>query len=265
MTFSNQTVLDFWNGYVIAISNSSDGRFIGNYSTSAIDYAVFDVKRIGLLSNATFQFTATNKHVWGYDFPLPAATNVWESRQIPMSYSTNWKSSSTTYVFNVDRTCVTNIRIKVTGDGGSVPVQRLQIDNLKFVGPWEKGPLWADGVPKYWLVEYGLPNQEGMATNDWDNDGFNNYGEYLAGTDPTNQNSIFKVAIEGSPSNSVAVKWPRADYRLYKIFRSTNLTVAGSFGEYTGVTYQTFGQTNQATIGCQSNETRFFKIWVDKQ
>ena len=266
LVFTNLNFLSDSSAGLAATTNSSGGRFIGNYSNSAIDYVVFDVKRIGLNNAASFQFMATNAHMWTYTFQLPVDNDTWESRVIPMTYSTDWKKggAGTLDVFNVDRSCVSNIRVTVSWAYPDTSVQQLQIDNFKVVGPWEKGPFWADGVPKYWLVENGLTNQEGMATNDWDSDGFNNFGEYMAGTDPKDSNSLLRVTINKvASSNAVTLSWPRADYRTYKVLRNTNLTVT-SFQQYTGSTYQAVGATNQMTIGGLTNGPKFFKVEVDK-
>jgi len=265
LSFSNLVIFSPYTGAMMANSNASAGLYIGNYSNSAITTASFDVIRSGFSTNAQIIVGSTNTHAWVWNFALPASNGVWEHRDIPMTYSTNWTrggATGTVALFEADRSCVSDVSISVTREGEAI--QRVQIDNFKFVGPWEKGPFWADGVPKYWLVENGLTNQEGMATNDWDNDGFNNFGEYMAGTDPKGSNSLLKVTINKvASSNAVTLSWPRADYRTYKVLLNTNLTVS-SYQQYTGSTYQAVGATNQMTIGSLSNGPNFFKVEVDK-
>ncbi|HBA86295.1 MAG TPA: hypothetical protein DCZ95_19620 [Verrucomicrobia bacterium] len=84
-----------------------------------------------------------------------------------------------------------------------------------------------DGMNDLWETQRTLlPNtaagQEGGAS-DIDGDGFNNYQEYLADTDPTNVYSLLEVySILGCPN--VSIEFLTATTRLYAVDYSTNLT-----------------------------------------
>lgn len=89
----------------------------------------------------------------------------------------------------------------------------------------ESGDADADGLPNLWEhINFGT-SLGPAASADSDGDLFSNWGEYAAGTEPTNPLSFFFV----SPSSPQAVsedrfvlEWPDAEGRTYELHRSTN-------------------------------------------
>ena len=89
------------------------------------------------------------------------------------------------------------------------------------------------GTPQWWLAQYGWTNDfEAAATNDADGDGMPNWAEYVAGTDPTNRNSLLTVSTVAPESDGtgIVVRWQSTDGKLYSLQRGTNLTDIPPFG-----------------------------------
>ena len=82
-----------------------------------------------------------------------------------------------------------------------------------------------------WLASYGLPTNGSADYLDSDGDGMNNWQEYLAGTNPTNAGSVFKI-ISGQmiTGSQFVVHWSSVSNRLYDVLRATNL--AGGTGAF---------------------------------
>ncbi len=82
-----------------------------------------------------------------------------------------------------------------------------------------------------WLASYGLPSDGSADYLDSDGDGMNNWQEYLAGTNPTNAGSVFKITSGQVISGAqFIVRWSSVSNRLYDVTRATNLaTGAGAF------------------------------------
>ena len=76
------------------------------------------------------------------------------------------------------------------------------------------------GTPYAWLARYGLTDYEADDTNDVDRDGLPAYAEYLAGTDPTNALSSFRVLSLRCLSSSNCIAW----------YGTTNSGVSTPFG-----------------------------------
>ena len=74
-------------------------------------------------------------------------------------------------------------------------------------------------VPYSWLAQYGLTNYNTDATSDVDLDGLTAWQEYIAGTDPTNAVSCFKLA----QTNRNIITWSAVSGRIYSVYWSTNL------------------------------------------
>jgi hypothetical protein len=80
---------------------------------------------------------------------------------------------------------------------------------------------WGDGIPDSWRLRYfgSVNNPLSAANADPDGDGMSNWQEYLAGTDPTDGSSNFKlkpVGNGGSPP-SVTVQWPSVAGKTYVV------------------------------------------------
>ncbi len=69
-----------------------------------------------------------------------------------------------------------------------------------------------DGMIDGWEIRYGLQVATNDAAADADGDGLSNFGEFIAGTDPTNEVSIFRMADpEKFGTWCQSVTWDEAD------------------------------------------------------
>ena len=78
-------------------------------------------------------------------------------------------------------------------------------------------------TPYGWLAQYGLTNYDEDAMADVDNDGLLTWEEYVAGTDPTNQASVFAITGIASSVPGTVIRWASVANRFYGIDQSTNL------------------------------------------
>ncbi|MEI7900437.1 MAG: lamin tail domain-containing protein [bacterium] len=106
------------------------------------------------------------------------------------------------------------------------------------------GPeLAAHDTPTWWLAQLGAVNSfDAAATDDWDLDGMPNWAEYVAGTQPTNVNSVLQVdiaALGNSPVAACPTIPAGAEYggkqRYYSLEGRTNL-VTGTWLDIAGYT-----------------------------
>jgi Tol biopolymer transport system component len=97
-----------------------------------------------------------------------------------------------------------------------------------------------DGIPDWWMVEYfghptGLASDASRAGDDPDVDGESNFQEYIAGTDPTNSASVFKLQVALIPgTNGLIVNWPSSTSSSYRVQYKDDLQET-TWQELTGV------------------------------
>jgi hypothetical protein len=80
-----------------------------------------------------------------------------------------------------------------------------------------------DGLPDWWENLYFGGNADPNA--DPDHDGVSNLREYVAGTDPTDPNSLFEfIKIEALPAGETKVQWRSMAAKTYTLLRSATLS-----------------------------------------
>ena len=94
-----------------------------------------------------------------------------------------------------------------------------------------------------WLDQYGLPIDGSADFTDPDQDGMNNWQEWIAGTNPTNAASVLKMLAPSNSTAGVEVSWLSVPNRSYSLFLSTNLAAPDFIPLATNIP----GQTNTTT------------------
>jgi hypothetical protein len=78
-----------------------------------------------------------------------------------------------------------------------------------------------------WAQQYGFPTDGSADLQDQDGDGLNNLGEWIAGTDPTNNASSLRILrVTAAPATIV---WSSVTNRSYVLERSTGLVAPTEF------------------------------------
>jgi Tol biopolymer transport system component len=85
-----------------------------------------------------------------------------------------------------------------------------------------------DGIPDWWMMQYfghptGQAGDLSRASDDADGDGVSNLQEYLAGTDPTNPTSVFRLWAAAPANSTMNLTWPAVPGKSYQIQYKTNL------------------------------------------
>jgi autotransporter-associated beta strand protein len=142
----------------------------------------------------------------------------------------------------------TNISISATNDlfyhfttwsGSAVTASNplpLLMNSPKSVQANFAANLATHGTPQWWLANYGISNNLDVAeTNDPDTDGMATWQEYLAGTNPKDSNSVFKIIDMTFSGGSNRLVWLGGNTNLppFLVLRSTNLADISSGWDWT--------------------------------
>lgn len=115
--------------------------------------------------------------------------------------------------------------------------------------------LNGNGMSDVWE---SLFHAQGLAPNaDADGDGMTNLQESIAGTDPFNANSVFKISKLDATGGNVTVHWPSVVGKRYQVFTSTDLT------NWTPLTTLLVGTgAEMTTTAAQGVLPTFFRVTV---
>ena len=115
-----------------------------------------------------------------YDCAFPASVCIWDMQLSGTAGATNWRSSTAW-------------------------------ERLLQLAAYESMPADndADSMSDEWEIRcFGGTNEvDRGAAEDKDDDGHSNLKEYIAGTNPTNTSSVFRLAIEGTGAATAVVEW----------------------------------------------------------
>ena len=85
-----------------------------------------------------------------------------------------------------------------------------------------------DGMPDWWEDQFGLSRTNAAdALADLDGDGASNAAEFVAGTNPTNPASVFRLISIQTESNGVRLTWNAVGGKRYHV--QTNGSLPGNF------------------------------------
>ncbi|PWU12092.1 MAG: hypothetical protein C5B50_22080 [Verrucomicrobia bacterium] len=115
-----------------------------------------------------------------------------------------------------------------------------------------------------WLQQYGFPTDGSADFSDPDGDGMNNWQEWIAGTDPTDAQSVLTML---PPSNSVSgltLTWQSVTNRTYYLERATNLLLQPAFTPIAGPITGQPGVTAYTGMTASNSPASFYRVSVQR-
>jgi arylsulfatase A-like enzyme len=114
------------------------------------------------------------------------------------------------------------------------------------------------GTPHSWLSGHELGTDD---LSDDDNDSLSTWEEFIAGTDPTDPNSLFELEIE-STSQSTELQWTVQSDRRYYVDSTPNLR--NDFSQLAGP-LETEASIHNYSLPPSSSPQQFFRIRVERK
>ena len=148
------------------------------------------------------------------------------------------------------------IQVLFNGDGLNLQAGRLV--NVTVTGVADTD---GDGLPDNWETQNGLSptNSVGIngASGDPDGDGFTNIQEFLAGTDPNDDNSLLRITQLGNGGRRIT--WQSVPGKNYQVYSAPEITYA--FEPLSG-TVTAFQNTTSYTNNAPLNAREFYRVRV---
>lgn len=125
------------------------------------------------------------------------------------------------------------------------------------------GDTDGDDLPDWWEVEYYAGRTNAQNDADTDGDLMNSRGELLAGTDPTNENSVLEIYADVSmvSTDQVVVSWSSVSNKMYTLWVGTNLDVTPSILVESNLAATP--PDNYYTNSVSSYEVRYYRVQLE--
>lgn len=121
------------------------------------------------------------------------------------------------------------------------------------------GPMAPNGLPVPWLLaHFGTTNVNTSA--DPTGKGMTIGQDYIAGTDPNNPDSVFRITSESFRTNNTTLTWDSEPTRIYSILRNTNLLAPTWQDSGLGQIRPSLGSTTTAGFSDTNAATKFYRI-----
>lgn len=115
-----------------------------------------------------------------------------------------------------------------------------------------------DGLPDDWEQSHGLnPGNPMDAALDSDGDGLSNMQEYIAGTNPSDRQSVLRLNVVHDAGNHVTVSWAGILGRNYRVQSSTDMV------HWENLTLVLSGAGATMSAGDSPGITRFYRLSVE--
>jgi len=279
---TDQGGLWFENGFIIAVSNLNDfykltvaSAYGGSVPAGTNSYHL-NTAVSAMVTNSPFQ-TGTTQYVcrgWTGTGSAPANGSTTNTGTFIITNDSTivWRWT-TNYWLHVDRTgngnvstsdvwvaAGTNIQVTATPgsyctfggwqgqtNGCTIASNKITavMNTARDISAIFIAEMATNNVPKWWLAQYGLTNFNADAARDADLDGLRTWEEYIAGCDPTNQASSFRV----QQHIRNVLGWNAVSGRVYTVYWTTNL-LSGFQCLESNIPWTRCGFTNQTAAPC---------------
>ena len=256
--------------------------YTGNSSAGYVNHNI-----VGVCSNvwSLYQRERYSTASTGYSYLFDCPPGIYEATLLEAE--TYWSGISNR-VFNVfiqGQEVLTNFDIFAAAGGQNIPITRvftnvvagtqLEVDFLPRIDNARASGIQVhkiadldsdgDGIPDWWMLGYfnhatGQIADDSMADQDADTDGMSNLQEFLAGTDPTDPDSAFRITNVSVLGADVAVTWTTQPNKTNQLESNGSPSTNGPWLSVGSFTVGTGSPATQTDSGGATNPATFYRV-----
>ena len=124
-----------------------------------------------------------------------------------------------------------------------------------------------DGIPDWWRLAYfnhavGEDADNSHASDDPDGDGLTNLQEYLAGTNPLDPTSAFRITTIVTAGADIQVSWSSVSSKTYQLQSSSSPTATGTWNNVGNPVTASSATSTQTDTGAAAGPPTFYRVII---
>jgi len=241
---------------VKADMNASGGRFVGNYITNGVMGISFRLYCEYVVDVRVAFYNEGTRRLWRYRAPDIVA-GQWQTVNVPVDPEllNNVNGVEGWSAFKQDLENVSWTGVIITRNA-NMKAQLYRLDDFEIIGV---GPDYGQ-----WIEQFGsVGDGNTLPGSDLDNDGADNYSEWIAGTSAGDAEHSFDVEIdEPGTGSGIMLRWESAADRTYRVERTDALTT--EFTPITGELDATPPENTFEDTTATNDTPYFYRLRVQK-
>ncbi|HWX23288.1 MAG TPA: alpha-amylase family glycosyl hydrolase [Candidatus Binatia bacterium] len=278
-------VTDCSNNVWLRDSAYSFGGF--GYSGGATGYVANAISGICSSAQSLYQRERYSTSGGGFFYQFDCPEGLYETTMLEAETYWNGAGKRIFNVFIQGAPALTNFDIYAAAGGQNIPLSRIftntvtnsqlqvlftpVVDNARISGLQVRkiADVFSDsdGIPDWWrLAWFGHPtgqaSDQSRGMDDADGDGMSNLKEFLAGTNPLDPSSVFKITQALLAGSDVQASCSTVSNRTYQLQRRDSLYAAGSWSNIGSPVSGNGGALMLTDTGGATNTERYYRVQV---
>ena len=247
----------------ITVPGTSSKMFIARSQWLPLDPVVTGITP----AHDTAGFSATAPVVIQFSQPMDTGSVVSAFSTLPAASGRfSWSPARDTLTFIPTAGFPTQTLVTVQIAATAQAAASSNAFHAAFTSRFKTGDLYSsnDGIPDWWRLQYfghaaGLAADLSRADDDADGDGMSNLAEFLAGTNPLDGTSVFKITGTVKAGDEVQLEWTTRSNKTYQLQQSDGLEDGAPWTNLGSAVEGTDGVVTQS-FGAPAGDSRFFRV-----